>query len=168
MPDQNCPICGGDIAATGASAGDEAPIETALTLAEHLTRLLGQYLGDHVRPESATSGREPIRHIQRWIQERLREDLSVARLASEAGMSQRNFARAFVQEMRMTPAEYVRISRLRAAERLLEVTALPVQLIAFESGLSTQALRRACLLRHGLTPSEYRTKVKPRGNPDKP
>lgn len=116
MPDQNCPICGGDIATTGASAGDEAPLEAALTLAELLTRLLGRYLGHQATARSTAPGRDPIRHIQRWIQDRLREDLSVSRLASEAGMSQRNFARAFVQEMQMTPAEYVRMSRLTAKE----------------------------------------------------
>jgi transcriptional regulator GlxA family with amidase domain len=158
MSDRNCPICGGDLATIGSSVGDEAPIETALTVAEYLAQLLERCLGRQRRLGSATPGREPIYRIQRWIQERIREDLSAARLASEAGMSQRNFARAFVQETQMTPAEYVKMARLDTAQQLLSDTTLPVQLVAFECGLSPQGLRRALLRRHRLTPTEYRAK----------
>ena len=49
--------------------------------------------------------------MQQWIRDHLREDLSVARLAHQAGMSERNFARTFVQETNLTPADFVDLAR---------------------------------------------------------
>jgi len=50
-----------------------------------------------------------------WIREHLSEDLSVERLANQAGMSARNFARSFAAETGMTPAKSVERLRIEAA-----------------------------------------------------
>ncbi|MDZ4372213.1 MAG: helix-turn-helix domain-containing protein [Phenylobacterium sp.] len=103
------------------------------------------------------SANEPIQDSMRRVNENLRGDLSVGRLARDAGMSERSFARAFSREARMTPAAYVELARVDAARRLLEEQKLPLQRIAVASGFSTmQAMRRALFRQLGATPREYR------------
>lgn len=103
------------------------------------------------------SAKEPVQDAMRRVNEDLRGDLSVGRLAREAGMSERNFARAFARETNMTPAAYVELARVDAARRLLEEQKLPLQRIAVASGFSTmQAMRRALFRHLGATPREYR------------
>lgn len=109
--------------------------------------------------------REPVQRVLQWIRDHLRGDLSVAQLARQAGMSQRSFARAFVQETRSTPAQFVEATRIEEARRLLEETRLPVQRVALESGFSgTQAMRKAFSRRLNLTPGEYRDRFRTTGD----
>jgi transcriptional regulator GlxA family with amidase domain len=138
----------------------EQPLGIALALAASLVKLLERAAAP-AQVAMPFLAREPIRRVQHWIHDNLREDLSVAQLARRAGMSQRNFARAFVQETEMTPAEFVELRRIATASRLLDTSGLALQQIAFECGFSsTQALRRAFLRRLGVTPSEYRAGLK--------
>ncbi|THD60326.1 MAG: helix-turn-helix domain-containing protein [Phenylobacterium sp.] len=156
MSDWMCPICGSDLAVLGLSLETEQPLGVALALAVSLVKLL-ERAGGPAQAAMPFPAREPIRRVRHWIHDNLGEDLSVAQLARRAGMSQRNFARAFVQETEMTPAEFVELRRIAVARRLLDTSALGLQQIAFECGFSsTQALRRAFLRRSGVTPSEYR------------
>ena len=158
-----CPICGGDLASAGSNLDDSKEGVRALAVARHLVALLERSEGRSQpdrRSEAPFNAREPILEVQQWIRDHLRDDLSVAELARRAGMSQRNFARAFVQDIRMTPAQFVRMVRVDAACRLLDESTLPLQLIAFESGFSgAQALRRAFCRRLGIAPSEYRSRT---------
>ncbi len=104
-----------------------------------------------------TAALSPITRIQAWVRDNLREDLSVAALARRAAMSERNFARAFVEETRLTPAEFVELTRVDAARRLLEGSGLSLQRVARDSGFSsTQAMRRAFHRRLDVIPSQYR------------
>jgi transcriptional regulator GlxA family with amidase domain len=92
-----------------------------------------------------------------WILENLDKPHSVATMARHANMSQRTFARKFVDETGTTPMQWVTDQRVLFARRLLEETDLDVDRIADRSGLGA-----ATLLRHhfrrlvGVTPSEYR------------
>ena len=154
-----CPICGNDLAVLGLGVETEQPLSIALALASSLVKLL-ERAGAPAQATMPFPAREPIRRVQHWIHDNLQEDLSVAQLARQAGMSQRNFARAFVQETEMTPAEFVELRRIGAARRLLDTSGPGLQRIAFECGFSsTQALRRAFLRRLGVTPREYRAGV---------
>lgn len=84
-------------------------------------------------------------------------DLSIAQLRQLAAMSARHFARVFHQDTGMTPAGFVEATRVAAAQRLLEQTALPLKRVAAQCGFrSTDALRRAFLRRLGLAPAHYR------------
>lgn len=103
----------------------------------------------------------PIARVQAWIRDNLREDLSVAALAQHVAMSERNFARAFVQETGLTPAEFVELTRIDAARRLLDGSDLSLQRVAADSGFSsTQAMRRAFHRRLEVIPSEYRERFR--------
>jgi transcriptional regulator GlxA family with amidase domain len=92
-----------------------------------------------------------------WIVENLHESHSVASLARRATMSERTFARRFVEETGTTPMQWVTDQRVLFARRLLEETDLEIDRVAEKSGFGT-----AMLLRHhfrrivGVTPSDYR------------
>jgi transcriptional regulator GlxA family with amidase domain len=69
-------------------------------------------------PAAATiqwASRAPVREVQEWLPEHLREELSVELLAHRAAMSPRNFARALRTQVGVTPAEYRRRFSARAA-----------------------------------------------------
>jgi transcriptional regulator GlxA family with amidase domain len=101
--------------------------------------------------------RRELRDLQHWMADHLTEDLSVPALAARAGMSERNFARAFRDETGTTPGAYVEALRLEAARRLLETTDLTVAAVAREVGLrSPERLHRAVRRRLGTTPDRYR------------
>jgi len=105
--------------------------------------------------------REPLRDLQAWIVEHPDEDLRIEVLARRAGMSPRNFARAFAREVGMTPARFVEQARLGAARRRLEDTAGGVDEIAEASGFGTaETMRRAFLRGLAINPSAYRARFR--------
>jgi transcriptional regulator GlxA family with amidase domain len=89
--------------------------------------------------------------------ENLNQDLSVEALAARSAMSPRNFARAFVRELAITPARYVEALRLEAARRHLEQTDRSLDEIASTCGFAGyEPMRRAFLRSLGITPGRYR------------
>ena len=95
--------------------------------------------------------------IQRYVMDHLAESLSVERLAEAAGMSPRNFARRFVGEMAVTPAEFVQRARVDAARNLLEGSELALKTIAWRCGFGSAArMRLVFAQRFGVTPNQYR------------
>jgi transcriptional regulator GlxA family with amidase domain len=87
--------------------------------------------------------------------------LSVRELARRGGMTERSFARVFRSQTGITPADFVEITRVDAARRLLEETDLPLQRVASVSGFgSTEALRRAFLRQLGVRPTDYRARFR--------
>ncbi|SFG54117.1 transcriptional regulator, AraC family with amidase-like domain [Duganella sp. CF458] len=109
-----------------------------------------------------TAQRNPIRQVQEWVLENLEEDLTVDQLAEQAGMSVRNFSRAFKSDTGETPADFVEAARLDAARRMLEETASPLKRVAARSGFHDQnSLRRAFVRRLGVTPGDYRLRFHP-------
>lgn len=94
-----------------------------------------------------------------WIAEHLTGDLRVERLAEQAGMSPRTFARVYVGTMGITPARMVERIRVEAVRRILEETDIPIKRIAAECGFGQEErLRRAFARQVGTTPAEYRAR----------
>jgi transcriptional regulator GlxA family with amidase domain len=92
-----------------------------------------------------------------WIAENLTDDLRVERLADQAGMSPRTFARIYAAKMGITPARMVERIRVEAVRRILEETDMPIKRIASECGFGQEdRLRRAFARQVGTTPAEYR------------
>ena len=94
-----------------------------------------------------------LRHAQEWALENLSANLSVQALAKRAGMSERSFRRAFVEE---TGDGAARISssasRIDAARSLFEEAQLSVQVVATRCGFeSADNLRRAFVRRLGVS-----------------
>lgn len=92
-----------------------------------------------------------------WVREHLAEELSVERLAEQAAMSPRHFARAFKQEAGMTPAKAVERLRLEAARARLEADVESVDRIAELTGFGdAERMRRAFVRSFGQPPQALR------------
>jgi transcriptional regulator GlxA family with amidase domain len=129
--------------------------EVARTLVLYLRRPGGQSQFSAALPREARAG-SPIRNLQGWISEHLKEDLRVERLARRSAMSPRNFARVFTDEVGTTPARYVEELRLEAAKRRLERLDGSIERIAVDCGFGTGVNLRRVFQRHlGISPREY-------------
>ena len=106
----------------------------------------------------AAAPRHPsLQSLVATLPDRLGDDLSVTRLATDAGMSARTFARAFRSETGVTPAAHVEELRVDAARRLLETTDLTVAAVANEVGFGRpETLHRSFRRCVGTTPDAYR------------
>jgi transcriptional regulator GlxA family with amidase domain len=92
-----------------------------------------------------------------WTLDRLREPLTVAAMARQAGCSERTFARRFRAETGTTPLQWLLRERVLHARRLLEATDLPIEDVACEAGFGTAASLRTHFRRSTATsPLAYR------------
>jgi len=104
-----------------------------------------------------TSDRTPLRELQAWLLDNLREPLTVEQLAVQAGMSPRNFARVFTAQIGATPARFLMRIRVEAARRRLEESSQSIELIAEECGFgSAESMRSAFQRLLRVSPQEYR------------
>jgi transcriptional regulator GlxA family with amidase domain len=95
--------------------------------------------------------------LHSWMASNLDSDLSVERLADEARMSPRTFARRYSDEVGRTPAKTVAALRMEAASRALAGSRSPLKRIALDYGFGNeQNLRRAFVRHFGIPPLDYR------------
>src|SRR6516165_2643823 len=95
------------------------------------------------------------------MSEHLDGDLSVTVLARRVGMSQRNFARVFKQQLDTTPARFVARLRTEAAQARLAETSGKLAAIAHSVGFGDrETLRRQFRNQLQVTPSMFRRGVK--------
>jgi transcriptional regulator GlxA family with amidase domain len=136
--------------------GHEAALTVARSLVVYLRRPGGQaQFSAHLRAQSAQ--RAPLREVQQWISEHPAADLSVPNLAARAGLSPRQFARAFAAETGMSPGRFVSTVRLETARRMLEDSGRAVSQVARACGYGTpEAMRRAFVQSLGVPPAGYR------------
>jgi AraC family transcriptional regulator len=122
------------------------------------TRLLAAHTG-----APAPGGLSP--HALRRTIERLRSDkdadVSLAALASDAGLSRFHFCRAFKESTGLSPHAWLRQQRLeRAMNRLCETDA-SIELVAAELGYASQTAFTAAFKKlTGNTPSEWRRRMR--------
>lgn len=92
-----------------------------------------------------------------WMRERLSEPLNVERLAAQAAMSPRHFARAFAAETGLTPARSVERLRVEAARERVEAGAEPIEAVAQSAGFGDpERMRRAFVRAFGQPPQALR------------
>jgi transcriptional regulator GlxA family with amidase domain len=97
--------------------------------------------------------------LHEWINRHLAEDISLAVMARQAGMSERSFSRHYAQATGMTPARAVERLRVEAARRLLSDSRLPVKRISQRCGFgSEETMRRSFLRLLAATPQDYRAR----------
>src|SRR6266446_4336442 len=114
---------------------------------------------DKLSRQAATS--QPLRELQVWMIENLRENLSVERLAKRMGMSSRNFTRVCLRETRMNPGQFVDRMRVEAAQQMIDSSAMGLKEIADACGFQTPlAMRRTFLRVLGITAGEYASRFK--------
>jgi len=112
-----------------------------------------QYVVQPVAPSCDGS----LRDLLEWLVAHLDEALTVRQLAARANMSERTFARRFVQDTGTTPQRWLIGQRILLAQQLLEETDETVDAIADRTGFgNATALRHHFRLWRGTTPNAYR------------
>jgi transcriptional regulator GlxA family with amidase domain len=98
-----------------------------------------------------------IQSVLAYIRQNLRNTLSIEELADVAGLSPRQFSRAFLAETAQSPAKAVEQLRLEAARFMMEEGRHPVNVVAKETGfLDRERMRRAFLRTYGVPPQALR------------
>jgi transcriptional regulator GlxA family with amidase domain len=154
------------------SAGITAGIDLALALVEDdlggdIARRTAQQLVVHQRRPGGQSQFSALLEmgepngrfagLMDWMRERLAEPLGVERLADQAAMSPRHFARAFTAETGVTPAKAVERLRLEAARVRVEAGHEPIDRVAEAAGFGDpERMRRAFLRAFGQPPQALR------------
>ena len=82
---------------------------------------------------------DPIGRTLGWMLEHLEDQMSVDELAARAHMSPRTFARRFRAVTGTTPHQWLLSQRILFAQRMLETTDEPIELIASRSGFGSAA-----------------------------
>ena len=142
---------------------DHGP-EVALAIARRLVLFLRRPAGQSqfsavLRSQAAQH--HGVRAAQHQVLEHPAADCSVAALARVALMSERSFARTFVNEVGTTPARFVEQVRTEHARRLLEDTDDSIDAIAAAVGFGTaETMRRTFLRTLHTNPSDYRRRFR--------
>ena len=108
----------------------------------------------HEPPGQDGSSLEPL---LRWIQENVHSDLTLHDIAARARLSTRTLNRRFREQTGTTPLRWLRRSRIRRAQYLLETTAHPVERISCQVGFnSPTSFRGQFKALVGTSPQAYR------------
>ena len=94
-----------------------------------------------------------------WISNHLADDLTLPKLAKQAGMSERSFSRHYADATGLTPARAIERLRVEGARHLLSETRLPIKRISRRCGFgSEETMRRSFLRLLATTPQDYRAR----------
>jgi transcriptional regulator GlxA family with amidase domain len=106
----------------------------------------------------ATDGlAEPLSTLLDWARDRLGSGVSLGDLATRAAMSPRTLTRRFQAAAGMSPGEWIQCERLRLAQRLLESTEYPIDVVARRAGYgSVTTMRGQFARRLHTSPRAYR------------
>ena len=127
------------------------------------TRLLAAHTGAPATFEPVMGGLSP--HALRRTIERLRSDkdadVSLAALASDAGLSRFHFCRAFKESTGLSPHAWLRQQRLERAMNMLCETDASIESVAAELGYTSQTAFAAAFKKlTGDTPSDWRRRMR--------
>jgi transcriptional regulator GlxA family with amidase domain len=112
-----------------------------------------QYVEQPIAPSCSGS----LQDLLEWLRANLGAPLTVRQLAARANMSERTFARRFVQDTGTTPQRWLIGQRILLAQQLLEETDETVDAIADRTGFgNATALRHHFRTWRGTTPNAYR------------
>ncbi|WP_228747922.1 GlxA family transcriptional regulator [Bradyrhizobium sp. BR 10289] len=134
---------------------------TALAVARYLVVFLKRPGGQAQFSEalSLQSAEDEFGALHDWIGRHLSGELSLSRMARQAGMSERSFSRHYARATGQTPARAVERLRVEAARRMLSETRLPVKSVSRRCGFgSEETMRRSFLRVLAATPQDYRSR----------
>jgi AraC family transcriptional regulator len=102
--------------------------------------------------------RRAVEHISDHLEQE--QEVSLAVVAEEVGMSYYHFSRSFKQSIGLSPIHYITQQRIERAKRLLAETELPISEIALRAGFSSQSHFTTSFRRlAGVTPNSFRRGV---------
>lgn len=140
--------------------GHESALNVARFLIMFLVRPGGQAQYSHMLSHQAVTFR-PLRELQVWALENLREDLTVEKLADRIGMCPRQFTRVCLRETKMNPGQFVDRMRVEAAQQMIDSSSMRLKEVADRCGFSSaDAMRRTFLRILGVTAGEYAARFK--------
>ncbi len=124
------------------------------TLTGRLLRIAGYA---QATPVARALSPRRLRRVLCLIEARLADNLSLADLAAEAGLSPHHFTRAFRAATGLPPYRYLMRERIARARLLIVTTELSLAQIAFDCGFSSQAHFTTAFTRlTGTTPGRLR------------
>lgn len=140
--------------------GHTIALDVARRLVVFLKRPGGQSQFSTVLKAQASDVEGRFSALHAWIIENIASDLKVEKLAEQAGMTPRTFARTYVSRTGMTPASGVEALRVETARLLLESRQVGgVVEVAKRAGFGDDERMRRAFLKHlGVSPSEYRSR----------
>ncbi len=101
----------------------------------------------------------PIRSICDYIAVHIREKLSIAQLAAQAGYTEYYFSHKFKKEIGCSVAEYLKQEKIRQAKMMLSGTKMSIQEICDELSFGSRSYFSSSFQKEtGISPSEYREK----------
>lgn len=129
----------------------------AVAFAARLARVLGM---NDASVAQGSLGEERLNAVQAHVDAALARRLTVAKLASIAGMSDAHFSREFKRTTGLTPHAYIMTRRLEQARRLL-IAGKTICEAAVSTGFADQAhLTRMFRNRYGVTPGAFQRAAK--------
>jgi transcriptional regulator GlxA family with amidase domain len=135
--------------------GREVALNIARFLVMFLVRPGGQAQFSHMLSHQAVRSK-PLRELQVWMLENLRENLTVEKLAERVGMSPRHFTRVCLRETAMNPGQFVDRMRVEAAQRMIDSSNMGLKEVADACGFrNADGMRRTFLRVMGITAGEY-------------
>lgn len=138
--------------------------QVALEVARHLVLFLrrpGNQSQFSVGLWSMQPSSDPIRRAVTAVHSDPGARHDIAGLASHAGLSPRHLQRRFAAELGIPPAAYVERVRVEAAQRALENSGEPIDVIARRYGFGTaETMRRSFHRCLGVAPSDYRDRFR--------
>jgi transcriptional regulator GlxA family with amidase domain len=144
------------LALVEADFGRDAALGVARQLVVFLKRPGGQ--AQFSTTLALQHGGARFERLHAWIADHLAGDLTIAALASAAGMSERSFVRRYREATGATPARAVERIRIEAARRMLE-EGRPIKRTSARCGFgSEETMRRSFLKLLGTTPRAYRAR----------
>ncbi len=109
------------------------------------------------RPVFSSVTPDRISLVMEWMTQNLDAAHTLDELAGRALMSRRTFTRRFRQMTGTTVGQWLLNQRLALAQRMLEMTDKPIELVAETAGFASPVLFRRCFGRaFGIKPSVYR------------
>ena len=135
--------------------GHNIALSIARQLVMFLVRPGGQAQYSHMLSSQAITS-DPMRELQVWMRENLKEDLRVERLAHRMRMSTRHFSRVCHLETNMNPGQLVERMRVEAAQQMIDGSVMGLKEIAAACGFgSADSMRRSFLRILGVTAGNY-------------
>lgn len=147
------------LALVEADCGREVALQVARELVVFLKRPGGQaQFSQLLQSQMGDSAGFDDLHL--WLADNLGDaSLTVERLARQAQMSPRNFARVYKRKTGRTPAKAIELFRMEAARRMLEDSSRNIDQIAQLCGFGDEERMRHTFHRHlAISPREYRSR----------
>ena len=142
--------------------GHEVSLQIARFLVMFLVRPGGQAQYSHMLSHQATAS-QPLRELQVWMLEHLRDSMTVESLAERLGVSARHFTRVCLRETGMNPGQFIDRMRVEAAQQLIDSSNKGLKEVADACGFhSPEAMRRSFSRVLGVTAAEYASRFRRR------